>query len=258
MKRTRLLVAACGLAALTRGVAAQGLGPTPYLCASDSPFNGTSFTWFYRETFESGSMQVPGVLASAGDVLGPSSLTDSVDCDDGTIDGSGLLGHSFFYGAGSIGITFTFDAAALGGLPTHAGIVWTDGTNFIHFEAFDDQGHSLGTLIGDHADGNNSGTTAEDRFYGWINPGGISAIHIWNDAGGIEVDHLQYGRAGACYANCDASTTPPILNVADFVCFQQHFAAGDPSANCDGSTTPPILNVADFVCFQQRFAAGCG
>jgi hypothetical protein len=60
-----------------------------------------------------------------------------------------------------------------------------------------------------------------------------------------------------CYANCDASTTPPILNVNDFVCFQQHFAAGDAYANCDGSTTPPVLNVADFVCFQGKFAAGC-
>jgi hypothetical protein len=60
-----------------------------------------------------------------------------------------------------------------------------------------------------------------------------------------------------CYANCDGSTTPPILNIADFVCFQSKFAAGDPGANCDGSTTPPVLNIADFVCFQQAFAAGC-
>ena len=58
-----------------------------------------------------------------------------------------------------------------------------------------------------------------------------------------------------CYANCDGSTTPPVLNVNDFVCFQSRFAAGDPAANCDGSTTPPILNVNDFVCFQVAFAA---
>jgi hypothetical protein len=60
-----------------------------------------------------------------------------------------------------------------------------------------------------------------------------------------------------CFANCDGSTAAPVLNVADFVCFGQRFAAGDPYANCDGSTMPPVLNVADFVCFQQRFAAGC-
>jgi hypothetical protein len=69
----------------------------------------------------------------------------------------------------------------------------------------------------------------------------------------------RYGcpPAAVCYANCDHSTIPPILNVSDFVCFQSQFAAGDPSANCDGSTTPPVLNIADFVCFQQNFAAGC-
>ncbi len=63
--------------------------------------------------------------------------------------------------------------------------------------------------------------------------------------------------APACYVNCDASTTPPTLNVADFTCFLQRFAAGEPYANCDQSTTPPVLNVADFTCFLQGFAAGC-
>jgi subtilisin-like proprotein convertase family protein len=60
-----------------------------------------------------------------------------------------------------------------------------------------------------------------------------------------------------CYANCDGSTTPPILNVNDFICFQTKFAAQDPAANCDGSTTPPVLNVNDFICFQSQYAAGC-
>jgi len=63
--------------------------------------------------------------------------------------------------------------------------------------------------------------------------------------------------SAACYPNCDGSTTPPILNINDFVCFQTEFAAGDSRANCDGSTTTPILNVNDFVCFQAEFAAGC-
>jgi hypothetical protein len=60
-----------------------------------------------------------------------------------------------------------------------------------------------------------------------------------------------------CYANCDGSTTPPILNVADFTCFLTRFAAGDTYPNCDGSTTTPVLNVADFTCFLTKFAAGC-
>jgi len=62
---------------------------------------------------------------------------------------------------------------------------------------------------------------------------------------------------GSCYPNCDGSTTAPILNVLDFTCFLNHFAAGDSYANCDGSTTPPVLNILDFTCFLNAFATGC-
>jgi hypothetical protein len=62
---------------------------------------------------------------------------------------------------------------------------------------------------------------------------------------------------GPCYANCDDSTHAPLLNIADFACFLQKFAAAHPYANCDDSTTPPTLNILDFACFLQKFAAGC-
>ena len=64
--------------------------------------------------------------------------------------------------------------------------------------------------------------------------------------------------AATCYPNCDNSTIPPILNVADFSCFLNRYAAGDTYANCDHSTVPPVLNVADFTCFLNSFAVGCG
>jgi trimeric autotransporter adhesin len=69
-----------------------------------------------------------------------------------------------------------------------------------------------------------------------------------------------------CYANCDNSTTEPVLNVEDFVCFVNEFAAGlglPPAqqithyANCDNSTTEPVLNVEDFICFISEFSQGC-
>ncbi|MEX2217279.1 MAG: hypothetical protein WD749_00840 [Phycisphaerales bacterium] len=60
-----------------------------------------------------------------------------------------------------------------------------------------------------------------------------------------------------CYANCDNSTQPPILNVSDFGCFLTKYAAGDPYANCDASTQAPVLNVSDFGCFLTQYAAGC-
>jgi hypothetical protein len=60
-----------------------------------------------------------------------------------------------------------------------------------------------------------------------------------------------------CYANCDESTAPPILNANDFQCFLNKFVAGDASTNCDGSSFAPVLNANDFQCFINQFAAGC-
>ncbi|MFG0284134.1 MAG: GC-type dockerin domain-anchored protein [Phycisphaerales bacterium JB039] len=54
-----------------------------------------------------------------------------------------------------------------------------------------------------------------------------------------------------CPADCDGSGA---LDVADFLCFQNLFAAADPAADCDGDTE---LTFFDFLCFQNAFAAGC-
>jgi hypothetical protein len=74
------------------------------------------------------------------------------------------------------------------------------------------------------------------------------------------------GTGPACYANCDGSTVAPVLNVDDFTCFINRYAAAQslPTAqqitdyaNCDGSTIVPVLNVDDFTCFINRYAQGC-
>jgi len=96
----------------------------------------------------------------------------------------------------------------------------------------------------------------DDTFTGGneATSGQVARVRLYNGAlTAPEVAALTSG----CYANCDHSTTAPILNVSDFICFQSNFAAGNPYANCDGSTTPPVLNVSDFICFQARYAAGC-
>jgi serine protease AprX len=126
-----------------------------------------------------------------------------------------------------------------------------------------------------------SGTTAS---MGWVAsspaqiPLGI-AVHsgsLWNGDTGpnppyspsaiINSYTVMGTSASGCYANCDGSTTEPILNVEDFTCFINQFAAAlglPPSeqlghyANCDGSTTDPVLNVEDFICFIDQFASGC-
>jgi hypothetical protein len=92
-------------------------------------------------------------------------------------------------------------------------------------------------------------------------PIGIDALCRWLRAlHRQDRDHAILWSApvpGVCYPNCDNSTVAPILNVADFICFLNKYAAGDPYANCDGSTAAPTLNVADFICFMNAYAAGC-
>ena len=185
---TGLVMTLCSAQALASSV----IGPIlPYFGLAQSPFNGLPFTYFYLETFEEGSLTVPGVTASAGFVIGPGGAVDSVE-------GPGPLGHSFFSGNGAAGITFTFNAAALGGhLPTHVGIVWTDGDAPNRtFEAFDSGGSLFGTIIDPSQkffSTGGDGDPSNYRFFGAINPGGISSIFIANSSGGIEVDDLQYG-----------------------------------------------------------------
>ncbi|HEV8427371.1 MAG TPA: RHS repeat-associated core domain-containing protein [Pyrinomonadaceae bacterium] len=170
---------------------------TNYLSVNNSPFRNLNNTYFHLENFEDHLFNTPGVTTSAGGVtsvvFGPSAH-DSVDADDGAIDGTSLAGDGYFSANAAAGIKFTFNAAVLGSLPTHAGLVWTDGAGTVSFEAFDSQGVSMGVRGPFNLpDGSNFGTTAEDTFFGVYNRGGISAIRILNTVGGIEIDHLQYG-----------------------------------------------------------------
>ena len=83
------------LVMLPRVAAASLIGPTPYSSFADSPFAGGSFSWFYVEDFEDGLINTPGVSVSPlTSAMAVGGYTDSVDGDDGVIDGSGSGGHS--------------------------------------------------------------------------------------------------------------------------------------------------------------------
>ncbi len=212
MRWLRNRVSSPFVAAIALGTIAMGgvsradlVGPTPYLSFDDSPFQGGSFSYFYLENFEDLALNTPGVTANTGAVFGDGALfdtsTDSVDGDDGAIDGSGSRGHSFGVSFGNPALAFTFDEDVLGLLPTHVGIVFTDGFNPSSFEAFDAGGLSLGVFGPYNFFASPAtqvqGATAEDTFVGFINAGGISRIVASTTGqGGLEVDHLQYGRMG--------------------------------------------------------------
>ena len=216
------------------------LGPTPYLCVEDSPFelSGLGST-FFIEDFEDGLVNTPG-LACTGSPQGPGGITDSVDCDDGVIDGSGQMGRSRF-GPGNPGLVMTFSADPFGSFPTAAGVVWTDGStlNNVTLEAFDAQGASLGTLVGlNIGDGAFNNDTAEDRFFGVFHDGGISKLTIKNQAlgggSGLEIDHVQYGVASvkpACPADLNQDG---VVDGADLGLLLSAWAGTGP-ADLDGS-----------------------
>jgi len=65
------------------------------------------------------------------------------------------------------------------------------------------------------------------------------------------------GGPAPCYANCDGSTSSPLLTANDFQCFLNAFAQSASYANCDGSTSNPVLTANDFQCFLNTYAAGC-
>lgn len=205
MRRIALAVLATAVLAVGTAHAAL-LGPSPYLSSADSPFAPfAGFSYFHLENFEDAALSTPGVTASTGLPTGgpggagfTGTIIDSVAADGPCPSATAPTPcNSFFSGSGSTGISFTFSAGVLGVLPNAVGIVWTDGVDDIFFEAFDQDGNSIGTLSGSHADANFLGGTAEDRFYGVTHSPGISRIFIRSGSGaGIEVDHLQYGLRG--------------------------------------------------------------
>ena len=168
------------------------IGPIlPYFGLLQSPFNGLAFSYFYLETYEeAGAPTVPGITESGGNVIGPGPFVDSVE--------RLANGHDYFSDCGACGVTFTFSAAGLGGhLPTHVGIVWTDGDGPNRmFRAFDANNALIGTIIDSSPlffSSGGDGDAANYRFFGATDTAGISSIFIANSSGGIEVDDLQFG-----------------------------------------------------------------
>ncbi len=111
---------------------------------------------------------------------------------------------------------------------------------------------------------NNDSSNDKSRLTSCMSTAGFAMIaYGWGNSGSVDIAAQNIkgdgtlGPLPVCYANCDASTTPPVLNVLDFACFLNRFASGDTYANCDASTTPPVLNVLDFACFLNAFATGC-
>ena len=181
-------------------------GPSEYLQHGDTPSGFICDQCdLHVEDFEDGMLDAfltidNGVIFPPNGTTGTNDpVTDSVDGDDGSVDGSGLQAYSWFSGLGVRSITVDFAEAV-----KSAGLVFTDGdsaSTMIVLEAFDVGGNSLGVInAGDLADGAFNGGTAEDRFMGFVNTDGeIHSLTLSMNAGsGIEIDHIQWQTHAEC------------------------------------------------------------
>lgn len=211
MNLQRLMFLPVALAALAlnpANAATTILGPvTPYLSVDDTPANFLCNLCddcvHVLEDFEDNSLDhgividaIDGQILYPGFGTGLDGLTDSVDGDDGSVDGIGNMGYSYFSPANTLTIHFPVAVKS-------AGVVWTDGDigSTTLFEAYrDDQLlYSYGPVA--LADDSFQGTTAEDTFLGVQATDGITHLVLTNIGGsGIEIDHIQYEDCSACVA----------------------------------------------------------
>jgi WD40 repeat protein len=190
---------------------------------------------------------IPGVNVVMHVAFSPDSTTLAV-AEDATFNNlklyrvsDGALLRTF---AGSVG----FQKNHVAFTPDGANLVFTAGGQYIQFWRIAD-----GALLREYDRETGPGPWTELPVA--VSPDNRHFLYGREDHT-VVMARNPFGPAG-CYANCDQSAAPPVLNVGDFTCFLARFAAGDGYANCDQSTAPPVLNVQDFTCFLVRFASGC-
>jgi hypothetical protein len=110
-------------------------------------------------------------------------------------------------------------------------------------ESWSPLGEGIGAVVDDFAVMNNM-----------RGPSLFAAGEFQTVGAGTSYGVVQWVGCPNCYANCDLSTRAPVLNVNDFICFVNKFAAKDPYANC---SVDAVIDVNDFNCFLSKSAAGC-
>jgi hypothetical protein len=159
-------------------------------------------------------------------------------------------------------MTVEFDAPVEG-----AGMqIWRNfggSTINVQIDAFDSGGALLGSFPGTPTGGGFAPNNNQATFVGVLSDRAdikrvvytVSGDGTNHEFSGNQMD-LVIGVA--CYADCDTTTGVGVLDIFDFLCFQNRFDAGASYAcDCDTTTGVGVCDVFDFLCFQNEFAAGC-
>ncbi len=117
-----------------------------------------------------------------------------------------------------------------------------------------DEGTLIEVLTGDDDDANiTNGTPHCQQILAAFADGNITPTSFE-----IVCDESVSGSARPCYADFDGSTGPGVLDIFDYLAFQNLFLESDLQAcDCDRNTGPGVCDVLDFICFQAAFGAGC-
>jgi len=74
----------------------------------------------------------------------------------------------------------------------------------------------------------------------------------------VAFPRMRVELAPSCYPDCDTASGAGVLDIFDFLCFQDLFVQGDPYAcDCDTASGPGVCDIFDFLCFQDAFVRGC-
>jgi len=149
---------------------------------------------FFCETFEDGTVNTPGLGIAGGAILAPGASTDSVDFDDGVLNGLGTAGRSYKAAPGAT-VSVSINGTALAGLPERLAFAWTDGAQNSSMTLVVTTGNGLTftRTVGPAMDGSSNGATAEDRLVSITSSFGIASVAITTTGGaGFEIDHVQY------------------------------------------------------------------
>lgn len=201
------------------------------------------------------------VISGAGSLLSPTPslgvVTDGVFLAEATAYGSGPAQAGAIRWNTNIAGHATIEIQ-LGGLHTIDGIiVQADDNDSLEVKYLAENGSFQPLFVVPSISvgfGFRTRPNANQVTYASLTPVNTTTIRVTSAFGDgfFGISELQLsGFPAPCYADCDGNGA---LNIFDYICFGQAFAAQSGYADCDNSGS---FNIFDYICYGSEYSAGC-